>query len=135
MIVYFLKEDRIGTKHITKIYNMITRRISHCILVYPKPISLAAETYLEKTHEDTIESFVEDHLLVNITKNRLMPIYYFLTDTEKDIFYKTSCLPDSQRPRISINNPVCRYYEIQPGDVHHSKKQHAGKYVSCCVCN
>ncbi|RKO83277.1 DNA-directed RNA polymerase II subunit E [Blyttiomyces helicus] len=138
MMVYFSKEETIALKHITKIYDkMITGRISHCILVHPKPISPAAKKYLEKTQKVTIESFVEDDLLVNITKHRLMPNYHVLTDTEKDIFYKTSRLQDSQLPRISINDPVCRYYGVQRGDVLSitRKSETAGKYVTYRVCN
>ncbi|RKO85568.1 RNA polymerase, partial [Blyttiomyces helicus] len=47
----------------------------------------------------------------------LMPNYHVLTDTEKDIFYKMSRLQDSQLSRISINDPICRYYGVQRGDV------------------
>ncbi|RKO88091.1 RNA polymerase Rpb5, C-terminal domain-containing protein, partial [Blyttiomyces helicus] len=86
------------------------------ILVRPKPISPKAKKYLEKTQKIKIESFVTDDLLVNITKHCLMPNYHVLRDTEKDDIYTTSRLQDSQLPRISLNDPVCRCYGVQRGD-------------------
>ena len=138
MMIYFSNDTSIGIKSITAVYDkMKCAHISNCILVYGCSLTPSAKKYLEKTQKLTIEAFAEDDLLTNITKHVMMPQHVLLSQIEKESFFKSSNLADSQLPRITVNDPIARYYGMKRGDVVRiiRKSETAGLAVNYRICN
>lgn len=138
MMIYFSNDTSIGIKSILAVNDkMKYARISHCILIYGCSLTPSAKKYLEKTQKSSIEAFAEDDLLTNITKHKMMPKHRVLSPTEKMSFFKLSNLVDSQLPRITVNDPIARYYGMKRGDVVQiiKKSETAGMAVNYRICN
>jgi len=136
--VFFTSEESIGIKHIAKISEkMMTTKISHCILVYPKSITASAKKYIEKASKSKIEAFSEEELLLNITKHVLMPTHQVLTADEKKSFLQRARLTEYQLARIQLHDPVARYYGLKRGDLVRiiRRSDTAGKYATFRICN
>lgn len=135
--VYFSMEESIGIKYIVKVSEkMVTSKISHCILVYPKNVTSSAKKYMEKSSKFKIEAFSEEGLLVNITKHKLMPLHQVLTEEEKKRFLNESRLLESQLARIQLQDPVAKYYGMKRGDIVRiiRRSDTAGKYATFRIC-
>lgn len=135
--VYFTIEESIGIKYIVKVSEkMITSKISHCILVYPRNVTSSAKKYMEKSLKLKIEAFSEDDLLVNITNHRLMPLHQVLTENEKKRFLAESRMSENQLARIQLQDPVAKYYGMKRGDIVRiiRRSDTAGKYATFRIC-
>jgi DNA-directed RNA polymerase I, II, and III subunit RPABC1 len=138
IFVYFSTEMSIGIKPLAKVTErMMVSKMNHCLLVYPGSITSSAKKYVEKSAKIKIEIFSEEELLVNITKHRLMPIHYVLTDKEKNVILTDSKIIESQLPRILVSDPIARYYGMRRGDIVRiiRKSDTAGKYMMYRICN
>lgn len=138
ILVYFINDESIGIKHVTKIFvHMIAQKLTNCILVYPKLITSSAKKYiLEKSKSVTIEQFAEGDLVTNITKHCLMPQWYLLTNDEKKNLLKMYSLELGNLSRILYTDPVAKYYGLKRGEIVKivRKSETAGKYVTYRIC-
>jgi DNA-directed RNA polymerase I, II, and III subunit RPABC1 len=139
ILVHFFVDPSISVKHIEKIQEkLLSGKITHCILVYPKAITSQTKKYIESTRSRfSIELFSEEDLLVNVTRHKMMPEHTLMTSEEKSKFLKASCLVIEQLPRILVSDPVCRYYGAKRGDIMRiiRKSETAGKYAMFRLCN
>eukprot|EP00792_Barthelona_sp_PAP020_P004787 TRINITY_DN2340_c0_g1_i2.p1 TRINITY_DN2340_c0_g1~~TRINITY_DN2340_c0_g1_i2.p1 ORF type:complete len:223 (+),score=56.95 TRINITY_DN2340_c0_g1_i2:35-670(+) len=78
------------------------------------------------------QSFVLQDLLVNITKHVLVPQHIPLTSEEKQELLDKYKLKETQLPRIRKDDPVTKFFGLQPGDVFKilRKSETAGRYVT-----
>ena len=136
--VCFSTEMSIGIKPLAKITERITAsKMTHCLLVYPGNITSAAKKYVEKSNKIKIEVFSEEELGVNITKHKLMPLHYVLTDKERYAWLGESKISENQLPRILMSDPMARYYGMRRGDIVRimRKSDTGGLYMMYRICN
>lgn len=83
-----------------------------------------------------IEYFVENELLVNITRHELVPKHIPLSEDEKQALLKQYKIKDLQLPRILQNDSVARYLGLQRGQVVKiiRPSESAGRYVTYRLC-
>eukprot|EP01096_Ripella_sp_DP13-Kostka_P001200 TRINITY_DN11445_c0_g1_i1.p1 TRINITY_DN11445_c0_g1~~TRINITY_DN11445_c0_g1_i1.p1 ORF type:complete len:207 (+),score=100.12 TRINITY_DN11445_c0_g1_i1:107-727(+) len=79
-----------------------------------------------------IEFFLDEELMVNITRHELVPQHVLLTQEETDALLQRYKLEKTQLPRILVTDPVAKYFGMEEGEVVKiiRKSQTAGKYIT-----
>ena len=138
VMVYFSNEISIGKKDIEDIHGkMKIGKIFHCILVYPKQITSSAVKHIPTMTKYRIETFADDDLIINITKHNMMPKFHVLLPEEKEVLFAETNLRGGELSRISLNDPIAKYYGMVRGDIVKitRKSQTAGLYITFRICN
>lgn len=137
IMVCFLIDETIKSEHVKKIEKMMSGKVTKCILIYPNDITSQTRKHLENLSGISIEKFAENDLIINITKHKLMPKYEPLTSAEKKLFLKETKFNKIHLPKISLDDPVSRYYGISRGDILKiiRKSETAGEYVTYRICS
>eukprot|EP00249_Psilotum_nudum_P024750 c29285_g7_i1 orf=209-886(+) len=121
IVVFFPEEIKQVSLNTIKYYIDIMRRdaISHAILVIraQKLSFKAAQLVKEVSTEYRLEVFKETDLLLNITHHRLVPKHEILTPEKKLAVMQMYKAKENQLPRLSIHDPVARYYGLTLGQM------------------
>jgi len=86
-------------------------------------IIIIVEDIKEKIREkillqfNNIEIFKKIELMMNLVDHMYIPKHILLTDEEKEIFYKEYNVSNEQMQKISIFDPVSRYYNAKKNDI------------------
>ncbi|KAJ0384115.1 hypothetical protein COL922a_009093 [Colletotrichum nupharicola] len=136
--VEFLADTTFGIKEIKKfIHHLISNKYSSGIMVTHVPLSPAARKMLVTIESFAkVECFLEEDLLVNITKHELVPRHILLSREEKIALLKRYRLKETQLPRILQKDPVAKYLGLKRGQVVKiiRNSETAGRYASYRLC-
>eukprot|EP01101_Sappina_pedata_P003505 TRINITY_DN1399_c0_g1_i1.p1 TRINITY_DN1399_c0_g1~~TRINITY_DN1399_c0_g1_i1.p1 ORF type:complete len:211 (+),score=96.57 TRINITY_DN1399_c0_g1_i1:211-843(+) len=135
IFVFFPEEEKkVGIGPINRYLNQMAEEgVGKAILVLREGLTSFAKQNLAKVGpHHTIEHFVEQELLVNITKHQLVPKHVLLNDEEKKQLLAKYKLKDSQLPRIQQTDPIARYFGLTHGQVVKviRPSETAGRYVT-----
>ncbi|KAK2366733.1 DNA-directed RNA polymerases II and IV subunit 5A [Trifolium repens] len=117
--VFFSDSTKLGVKAVTTFRDrMLKDNVHRGILVLQNQVSSQGRRELMNFYTKVrIEIFMEDELLVNITKHELVPKHQVLTDAEKKDLLKTYTCQQTQLPKMLITDPVAKYYGLERGQV------------------
>lgn len=119
--VFFSDDAKLGVKIVRGfITRMLQENVDSGILVCQTKLShyaRSAVTEMSSVGSKRLEVFLEDELLVNITKHERVPPHQVLTEAEKRALLKKYTVKDTQLPRILTSDPVARYYGLRRGQV------------------
>ncbi|KAF1942478.1 DNA-directed RNA polymerases I [Clathrospora elynae] len=137
--IEFNHDENVGMKQLREYMTHLVQGSFHSgIMVTVKPMTgmavrfLRASTTLSDGPKGGIEVFVEQDLLVNITKHELVPKHVLLSDAEKSQLLERYRLKQTQLPRIQATDPVAKYLGLRRGSVVKiiRKSETAGRYAS-----
>ena len=131
--VEFSSEPSIGVRQMRNFGQHIDSHKFHTgILVTQQTITSSALKLIPVLRPRTIETFLEQDLLVNITHHELVPQHILLSHEEKKKLLERYRLKETQLPRIQTLDPVARYLGLQRGDVVKivRRSETAGRYAS-----
>lgn len=141
--VFFPDEQRnklLGVKPISdKAERMEKDGVRSAIIILQTGLTPYAKSAVEKLSAGEMckmEVFLENELIVNITKHVLVPRHDVLPDEAKLALLRRYKLKESQLPRIQKSDPIARYYGLQHGQVVKITRpsETAGRYVTYRLC-
>jgi DNA-directed RNA polymerases I, II, and III subunit RPABC1 len=137
--VEFNSDENVGLKQLRDyMAHLLTGSFYSGIMVTVKPMTgmavrlLRGATGMSDGPKGGVEVFVEQDLLVNITKHELVPKHVLLSAEEKDQLLQRYRLKQTQLPRIQSTDPVAKYLGLRRGAVVKiiRKSETAGRYAS-----
>ena len=135
IFVFFHGDSKVTGGDINDKYksNMEEAKVTRAILVFNGAMtSMAAKAIQAISSEMIIEYFKESELIVNITEHKWVPQHYPLSVEEVDALLARYKAKLTQLPRMSIMDPISRYYGLAVGDVVKivRRSETAGRYVT-----
>ena len=127
------KDKKLGVKPARKyIERMRDENVNRAIIITPIGLGPKAKSTLQEFAHLQIETFTEFELLVNITKHELVPRHQLLSDQDTEALLQRYHIKKPQLPRISVNDPVARYYGLKRAQVVKITRpsETAGRYVT-----
>jgi len=137
--VEFNADENVGMKQLREYMAHLVNGSFHSgIMITVKPMTgmairlLRGATSLSDGPKGGVEVFIEQDLLVNITKHELVPKHVLLSDEEKQQLLQRYRLKQTQLPRIQSTDPVAKYLGLRRGAVVKiiRKSETAGRYAS-----
>ncbi|OCL01263.1 RPB5 subunit of DNA-directed RNA polymerase [Glonium stellatum] len=137
--VEFDSNENVGLKQLREfMQHLVQGNFWSGIMICPKPITgmalrlLRGSSGLEEGPKGGVEVFVEQDLLVNITKHELVPKHVLLSKEEKSQLLERYRLKETQLPRIQVTDPVAKYLGLRRGQVVKiiRRSETAGRYAS-----
>ncbi len=122
--VFFPDEVRgkaLGVKPIAaKAARMERDGVNRALIILQTGLTPYARQAVERVNDAgrfRIEVFLENELLINITKHQLVPEHVVLSPEEKRMLLSRYKLKESQLPRIQKTDPIARYFGLTQGMV------------------
>ncbi|KAH7390663.1 RNA polymerase Rpb5, C-terminal domain-containing protein [Pyrenochaeta sp. MPI-SDFR-AT-0127] len=137
--VEFNSDENVGLKQLRDYMgHLLNGSFYSGIMVTVKPMTgmairlLRGATGMSDGPKGGVEVFVEQDLLVNITKHELVPKHVLLSAAEKEQLLQRYRLKQTQLPRIQSTDPVAKYLGLRRGAVVKiiRKSETAGRYAS-----
>jgi DNA-directed RNA polymerase I, II, and III subunit RPABC1 len=137
--VEFNSDENVGLKQLRDYMgHLLSGNFYSGIMVTVKPMTgmalrlLRGATGMTDGPKGGVEVFVEQDLLVNITKHELVPKHVLLSAEEKQQLLKRYRLKETQLPRIQSTDPVAKFLGLRRGSVVKiiRKSETAGRYAS-----
>lgn len=136
--VEFMQDSSMGVKEIKRFATYVaTNNFKAGIMVTIGTLSPQARKGINATSAlTTLECFLLEDLLVNITHHDLVPTHVVLSRDEKAALLKRYRLRETQLPRILMKDPISRYYGLKRGQVVKiiRSSETAGRYASYRLC-
>ncbi|KAF2134888.1 RPB5 subunit of DNA-directed RNA polymerase [Dothidotthia symphoricarpi CBS 119687] len=139
MWVEFNSDENVGLKQLRDYMgHLLNGNFYSGIMVTVKPMTgmairlLRGSGSMSEGPRGGVEVFVEQDLLVNITKHELVPKHVLLSEEEKAQLLSRYRLKQTQLPRIQSTDPVAKYLGLRRGAVVKiiRKSETAGRYAS-----
>ena len=131
--VRFAKESSPGIKVMRQFAHEMAGKFTTAIMITQTALTPAAKKIVPAAQPETsIELFLEQELVVNITHHNLVPKHVLLSAEEKKKLLERYRLKETQLPRIQLADPVARYLGLRRGNVVKiiRKSETAGRYAS-----
>lgn len=132
--VFFPDSSKIGISDVREIYKtMSDQSLTRALVIVKGSMTPSAKKALtEEHHEISIQAFMENELVVNITQHEMVPKHEPMTTAEKKELLKRYKLTENQLPRIKLSDPVAKYYGLRRGQVVRIMRPSptAGRYVT-----
>lgn len=137
--IEFNSDENVGLKQLREYISHLAQGSYYSgIMVTLKPMTgmalrlLRSAATIEGGIQGGVEVFVEQDLLVNITKHELVPKHVLLSKEEKDQLLQRYRLKETQLPRIQVTDPVAKYLGLRRGQVVKiiRMSETAGRYAS-----
>lgn len=136
--VEFLSDPSIGVKQAKAFVHRVKDGNYHTgiMVCINAPTAASLKSFAAVEKECTVEIFLEENLLVNITKHELVPKHVLLSKPEKKALLQRYRLKESQLPRIQKDDPVARYFGLKKGNVVKiiRRSETSGRYASYRLC-
>ena len=134
--VEFCADESIGVKQMRNFMQHIDAHHFDTGIIVTRKAITASALKCTSTVKATIESFLENDLLVNITHHELVPKHVLLSAEEKKTLLERYRLKETQLPRIQTTDPVAKYLGLRRGQVVKiiRKSETAGRYASYRWC-
>jgi DNA-directed RNA polymerase I, II, and III subunit RPABC1 len=137
--IEFNSDENVGLKQLRDYMgHLLNGSFYSGIMVTVKPMTgmairlLRGATGMSDGPKGGVEVFVEQDLLVNITKHELVPKHVLLSADEKAQLLLRYRLKETQLPRIQSTDPVAKFLGLRRGAVVKiiRKSETAGRYAS-----
>jgi len=131
--IEFSPETSIGIKQMrTFAHHIVEHNFHSGIFITMAALTSSAQKIIPTVQPSIIETFMEQDLLVNITRHELVPQHILMSREEKRKLLERYRLKESQLPRIQMADPVARYLGLRKGQVIKiiRKSETAGRYAS-----
>jgi DNA-directed RNA polymerase I, II, and III subunit RPABC1 len=136
--VEFLSDQSIGVKQAKAFVHKVKDDNFHTgiMVCINAPTAASLKSFAAVEKEVTVEIFLEENLLVNITQHELVPKHILLSKVEKKALLARYRLKESQLPRIQKDDPVARYFGLKKGNVVKiiRRSETSGRYASYRLC-
>jgi len=115
-----LLNDNINNLSKSSVFSSILSKYNKKINTH---IIIIVEEIKEKIREkillqfNNIEIFKKIEFMMNLVDHMYIPKHILLTDEEKEIFYKEYNVSNEQMQKISIFDPVSKYYNAKKNDI------------------
>ncbi len=130
----FSNREKLTKDDIDTVAKLISEQnVRKAILIGKGPLTALCEKHISFLQGSIqLEYFEERDLIVNITEHELVPQHVVLSDDEKKELLKKYRVKESQLPKISIGDPVAKYFGLRRGQVVKiiRPSETAGKYVT-----
>lgn len=131
--VEFSADGNVGIKQLKQFAQLLDEKNYHTgiFVTSAKPTSSALKI-IPSLLPTIMEVFMEDDLLVNISRHELVPKHILLSPEEKRYLLTRYRLKETQLPRILITDPMARYLGLRRAQVVKiiRKSETAGRYAS-----
>lgn len=136
--VEFLDDGSLGAEQMRKFGKFCSdNHYRTGVLISHVPVSATAKKEIARFAQWTsLEWFLEEDMLVNITRHVLVPRHVILSREEKTALLKRYRLKETQLPRILQKDPVAKYFGMRRGQIVKiiRKSETAGRYASYRLC-
>lgn len=92
--------------------NNTTEDFSIILILNNKPNNIILKFINSTLYKDKIEIFWIDILQINITNHILQPTFILLNELERQIVLDKYNIKVTQLPKLSIQDPICKYYKF-----------------------
>jgi len=122
-MIVWIKDEKIGVKHIKQIYDKMEKEhVSHCCMICKHPLTVFGKKAIEEFNtvfsDKYMEYFEYVEMLIDITTHVFMPKHIVLTPEEKEQWKKDfSIEKDAQCPKLYRTDAMARYYGLRKGDL------------------
>ncbi|EDQ92689.1 uncharacterized protein MONBRDRAFT_31053 [Monosiga brevicollis MX1] len=137
LFVFFPESPDVKVAAIKSLYDRLkSDNLRRAIIVYQRKVAPVAKSHIDiLLKEDPpyiVETFAEAELVYNVTRHHLVPHHEILKESEKQQLLERYCVSEDRLPQIQPNDPVCRYFGAQKGQVLRivRSSQTAGRYVT-----
>ena len=115
MQIIVLKFAKSGVKE-------VRMAMEHCndhktILIFSRPLTTFASREIEQNPRKDIEIWMESEFMFNPTKHFLCPKHEIMSSASKKEFLESRKIEASLLPKMSVNDPIMKYYGARKGNL------------------